>query len=111
MLELLEEMLATGRALLSEPSQLRELVIPPSQLLTKVALNAANVAGCVLLATPPAMATDSGASQHLRSSCSVRRERSSLLSATLAENGTEVRFKRDLYDFSHRVVSTSLRFP
>lgn len=45
MLALLEEMLASGRPLLSQTSQLRELVLPPSQLLAKVALNAANVAG------------------------------------------------------------------
>lgn len=44
-LALLEEMMASGRPLLSQASQLRELVMPPSQLLAKVALNAANVAG------------------------------------------------------------------
>ncbi|ORY88347.1 Mu homology domain-containing protein [Leucosporidium creatinivorum] len=44
-LALLEEMMASGRPLLSEAAQLRELVVPPSQLLAKVALGAANVAG------------------------------------------------------------------
>jgi AP-3 complex subunit mu len=44
-LEVLEEMLAAGRPLMSEPSQLRELVVPPAQLLAKVAQNAVNVAG------------------------------------------------------------------
>lgn len=39
--------MASGRPLLSQASQLRELVMPPSQLLAKVALNAANVAGSV----------------------------------------------------------------
>lgn len=37
--------MASGRPLLSEAAQLRELVVPPSQLLAKVALGAANVAG------------------------------------------------------------------
>lgn len=45
MLALLQEMLANGRPQLSQASQLRELVDPPSALLAKVALNAANVAG------------------------------------------------------------------
>ncbi|GAA5892505.1 hypothetical protein JCM5296_006149 [Sporobolomyces johnsonii] len=44
-LALLQEVLANGRPQLSQASQLRDLVDPPSQLLTKVALNAANVAG------------------------------------------------------------------
>ncbi|GAA5843013.1 hypothetical protein JCM3766R1_001662 [Sporobolomyces carnicolor] len=44
-LALLHEMLANGRPQLSQAPQLRELVDPPSALLTKVALNAANVAG------------------------------------------------------------------
>ncbi|GAA6059442.1 hypothetical protein JCM10212_005381 [Sporobolomyces blumeae] len=44
-LALLQEMLANGRPQLSQASQLRELVDPPSQLLAKVALNAATVAG------------------------------------------------------------------
>ncbi|GAA5846384.1 hypothetical protein JCM5353_000472 [Sporobolomyces roseus] len=44
-LALLQEMLANGRPQLSQASQLRELVDPPSALLAKVALNAANVAG------------------------------------------------------------------
>ncbi|GAA5881412.1 hypothetical protein JCM16303_000169 [Sporobolomyces ruberrimus] len=44
-LALLQEMLANGRPQLSQAPQLRELVDPPSALLAKVALNAANVAG------------------------------------------------------------------
>ncbi|GAA5946974.1 hypothetical protein JCM3765_002097 [Sporobolomyces pararoseus] len=44
-LALLQEMLANGRPQLSQAAQLRELVDPPSALLAKVALNAANVAG------------------------------------------------------------------
>ncbi|GAA5969866.1 hypothetical protein JCM11641_008069 [Rhodosporidiobolus odoratus] len=44
-LALLQEMVASGRPQLSQASQLRDLVLPPSELLTKVALNAASVAG------------------------------------------------------------------
>lgn len=46
-------MLSNGRPQLSQPAQLRELVDPPSALLAKVALNAANVAGSVSLPTLP----------------------------------------------------------
>ncbi|KDE08147.1 hypothetical protein MVLG_01628 [Microbotryum lychnidis-dioicae p1A1 Lamole] len=44
-LALLEEMLTAERPQLTEAAQLRELVVPPSQLLAKVASTAANVAG------------------------------------------------------------------
>ncbi|GAA5916875.1 uncharacterized protein JCM6883_003992 [Sporobolomyces salmoneus] len=44
-LALLQEMLSNGRPQLTQTPQLRELVDPPSALLAKVALNAANVAG------------------------------------------------------------------
>ncbi|GAA6002084.1 hypothetical protein JCM10207_003065 [Rhodosporidiobolus poonsookiae] len=44
-LALLHEMVASGRPQLSQASQLRDLVLPPSELLTKVALNAATAAG------------------------------------------------------------------
>ncbi|KAK4057449.1 hypothetical protein OIO90_001518 [Microbotryomycetes sp. JL221] len=44
-LALMEEMMASGRPLVSESSQLKELVVPPSQLLAKVANTAATVAG------------------------------------------------------------------
>ncbi|GAA5884785.1 hypothetical protein JCM6882_005393 [Rhodosporidiobolus microsporus] len=44
-LALLQEMVASGRPQLSQSSQLRDLVHPPSELLTKVALNAVSAAG------------------------------------------------------------------
>ncbi|KAM0786883.1 hypothetical protein ACM66B_002308 [Microbotryomycetes sp. NB124-2] len=44
-LALMEEMMASGRPLMSESSQLKELVVPPAQLLAKVANTAATVAG------------------------------------------------------------------
>ncbi|KAK4052782.1 hypothetical protein OIV83_002069 [Microbotryomycetes sp. JL201] len=47
-LALMEEMMASGRPLMSETSQLKELVVPPTQLLAKVANTAATVAGLVL---------------------------------------------------------------
>ncbi|GAA6031737.1 hypothetical protein JCM8097_001960 [Rhodosporidiobolus ruineniae] len=44
-LALLQEMVSSGRPQLSQSSQLRDLVHPPSELLTKVALNAVSAAG------------------------------------------------------------------
>ncbi|GAA5946158.1 hypothetical protein JCM10213_001626 [Rhodosporidiobolus nylandii] len=55
-LALLQEMVSSGRPQLSQASQLRDLVLPPSELFTKVALNAVSAAG---LAVPSQNAANS----------------------------------------------------
>ncbi|GAA5842325.1 hypothetical protein JCM11251_003985 [Rhodosporidiobolus azoricus] len=66
-LALLQEMVSSGRPQLSQASQLRDLVHPPSELLTKVALNAVSAAG---LAVP----SQSTANQLLSSPIPWRRQ-------------------------------------
>jgi AP-3 complex subunit mu len=97
-LALLEEMMASGRPLLSEAAQLRELVVPPSQLLAKVALGAANVAGCILCPSPPSAPRIDPLK---RSQQSLRRysiylQRPSCFSPAMAETRHQVQLERDL---------------
>lgn len=102
-LPLLEEMLASGRPLLTSTSQLKELVLPPA----KAFANLANAAGCAVLCP---LCSTRALTPHLqprlecrhwyrshRSCGRILRDRSHLFASSLASRGNQALQQRDLY--------------